>query len=222
MSAMKSKEVSQAFMSSENQPGRKAYLKRKNEPAELYKALGHLAKNLNEMLMKKETIESNVATTAEDLPFVTGQLSDLNRFTEEATHRILEHTELVLNNHDELISKMKILNTALKPVDSAERDLKAMTFSVEQIILGNKKTLMDILTGLSFQDLASQRVKRMETILTEVQARIIDLVVTFGIQPQQGEEGTVRRQSLLKGLESSTGTKLEQGEVNDLLKELGF
>ncbi|MFI5305576.1 MAG: protein phosphatase CheZ [Nitrospiria bacterium] len=219
---MESKEVSQAVMSSENHPGRKAYLKKKNEPAELYKALGHLAKNLNEMLMKKETIESNVATTAEDLPFITGQLSDLTRFTEEATHRILEHTELVLNNHDELISKMKILNTALKPVDSAERDLKAITFSVEQIILGNKKTLMDILTGLSFQDLASQRVKRMETILTEVQARIIDLVVTFGIQPQQGEEGTVRRQSLLKGLESSTGTKLEQGEVNDLLKELGF
>lgn len=219
---MKSNDGSQASLILGNQPGRKAYLKKKSGQPELYKALGHLAKHLNEMLMKKETIESTVATTAEDLPFVTGQLSDLNRFTEEATHQILEHTELVLNNHDELISKIKILNTALKPDDSLERDLKMLTFSMEQTILGNKKTLMDILTGLSFQDLASQRVKRMETILREVQARVLELVVTFGIQPQQGKEGIGRRKSLLNGLESSTGTTLKQADVNDLLKEFGF
>lgn len=204
-----------------NQTQQKTQLDEPGDSVGLYDAIGRLAKDMNDMLMKQQDIESSVKTASEDIPFVTGQLSDLNRFTEEETHKILEFTETVLNNHDLLSAKLKSLETDIHfPDRSSFGDrLSEMNGLVKE----NKKVLMDILTGLSFQDLAGQRLKRMDVVLQELQARILKLVVAYGME-KRGEDMAVSKQrALLNELESSTGVKkMEQNQVNDILKEFGF
>lgn len=197
-------------------------LKSDQSPNGLYGALGKIAKDLNRILTKQEIVESHIKTASEDLPILSDQLSDVNRFTEEATHKILEYTEKVLDNHGVLNAGLREIQKVLreKPLDEdgMENRLKEMIVLVDE----NNKVLMDILTGLSFQDLAGQRMKRMDVILQDLQARIMKLVVTYGMQKRKGETKRSVKRKLLSELESSTGVKLAQGEVNDILKEFGF
>jgi chemotaxis protein CheZ len=191
-------------------------------PDGLYGELGGLAKDLNNMLMRQEDVESQVKAASEDLPLLSNQLLDVNRFTEEETHKILEYTEKVLDNHALIAARLRETKIMLsgEPLDrpGLEKKLGEMTGLVKE----NNKVLMDILTGLSFQDLAGQRMKRMDVILQDLQSRILRLVVTYGMEKRNEDKCVSKKRELLNELQSSTGVKLAQGEVNDILKEYGF
>ena len=83
--------------------------------------------------------------------------------------------------------------------------------------------MLDISVALSFQDLVAQRVKKLVTILEDVQHRLLKLVVVFGLQQDQSKvqrEG--RGHEMLKQLDASKKTSLEQNLVDDILGEFGF
>ncbi|MFI5303788.1 MAG: protein phosphatase CheZ [Nitrospiria bacterium] len=195
-----------------------------NDPSSdsLYAALGKIAKDLNQVLIKQEIVESHIKTASEDLPLLSNQLLDVTRFTEEETHKILEHTERVLENHGLLASKLRETQREFKGTPRNETEIEIRLNEMAGLVEENNKALMNILTGLSFQDLAGQRMKRMDTVLQDLQARILKLVVTYGMKKREGDEQGLIKKDLLNGLESSTGIKLAQCEVNDILKEFGF
>lgn len=191
-------------------------------PDGLYGELGELAKDLNNILMRQEDVKSQVKAASEDLPLLSNQLLDVNRFTEEETHKILEHTEKVLDNHGLITARLRemkgIMSAEVLNRAEIEKKLGEMTGLVDE----NNKVLMNILTGLSFQDLAGQRMKRMDVILQDLQSSILKLVVTYGLEKRTEDHGVSKKRELLNELQSSTGVKLAQGEVNDILKEFGF
>jgi chemotaxis protein CheZ len=191
-------------------------------PGGLYEALGNIAKDLNQILMKQEIVESHIKSASEDLPLLSDQLSDVNRFTEEETHKILEYTEKVMDNHGLLGTKIREVQGVLNGNVFDPAEVKGKLHMVGNVIDENNKILMNILTGLSFQDLAGQRMKRMDVILQDLQARILKLVVTYGMKKRDEETKGSKQRELLNELESSTGVKLAQVEVNDILKEFGF
>lgn len=191
-------------------------------PGGLYEALGNIAKDLNQILMKQEIVESQIKSASEDLPLLSDQLSDVNRFTEEETHKILEYTEKVMDNHGSLGTKIREIQGVLNGNVFDPAEIREKLHKVGNVIDENNKILMNILTGLSFQDLAGQRMKRMDVILQDLQARILKLVVTYGMKKKDEEAKVSKQRELLNELESSTGVKLAQGEVNDILKEFGF
>ena len=85
------------------------------------------------------------------------------------------------------------------------------------------KHLMDIMTALSFQDLVAQRVKKLVTIIEDVQCKLVELVVVFGLKEEsatpetQGKAGEMLRQ-----LEASKSTAIKQDLADELLSEFGF
>ncbi|MEK7306547.1 MAG: HAMP domain-containing protein, partial [Nitrospirota bacterium] len=68
--------------------------------SDLYGELGELARYINITFKKLQTLEPNIKLSSEKIPMATSQLSDITRATEEATNRIMELTEKVLDNHD--------------------------------------------------------------------------------------------------------------------------
>ncbi|MBI1823100.1 MAG: protein phosphatase CheZ, partial [Nitrospirae bacterium] len=187
-------------------------------PGGLYDALGNIAKDLNQILMKQEIVESHIKTASEDLPILSDQLLDMNRFTEEETHKILEHTERVMDNHSLLGTKIREALALFKGKTLDEAGVEQRLQEIGSVIEENNRILMNILTGLSFQDLAGQRMKRMDVILQDLQARILKLVVTYGMKKKEEKVNGSKNRELLNELESSTGVKLAQGEVNNILK----
>ncbi len=87
----------------------------------------------------------------------------------------------------------------------------------------DESRLLDISVALSFQDLVAQRVKKLVTILEDIQHKLLKLVVVFGLQQDQTKfqhEG--RGHKMLKQLEASKKSSLEQNLVDDILGEFGF
>ena len=82
---------------------------------------------------------------------------------------------------------------------------------------------MDIMTALSFQDLVAQRVKKLVTIVEDVQCKLVELVVVFGLKQEgaapetQGKAG-----EMLTQLEASKSTAIKQDLADELLSEFGF
>lgn len=93
----------------------------------------------------------------------------------------------------------------------------------KQCLVQNDKRLIEIMTALSFQDLVAQRVKKLTTIVRDVELKLLELVVVFGVNhegttPEVKSEATV----MLKQLEATTSTSMKQNLVDDILGKFGF
>ena len=83
--------------------------------------------------------------------------------------------------------------------------------------------LLDIMTALSFQDLVAQRVNKLVTILDEVEHKLLQLVVVFGpYQKQAAKKDQGKASEMLKQLEASKNTSMDQDLADEILKQFGF
>jgi len=196
---------------------------KKGVNAELYKEIGELAKYLNEMFRTVQSAESDIQEVSAQLPFERGELSDLTQFTEKATHQILAYAEKAIENQRLLTPSMEFLKTM---ADSGSVDPVKTREHVDRIasLLGdNKKILIDIVYSLGFQDLTAQRLWKIERAMQEVQSRILKLIVTFGVKVDGNAVAADKQKAMLTELSDSSKTDcLEQGLVDDILKEFGF
>jgi chemotaxis protein CheZ len=96
--------------------------------------------------------------------------------------------------------------------------------SLVELVKADERRLMDIHVALSFQDLVAQRVAKLVTILSEVQNKLLKLVVIFGIKQKKDGTSTKdgrRGNEMLRQLEASQATALGQDLVVDILFEFG-
>lgn len=182
-----------------------------NELAELTKYVEVITSTIRDM-------ESPVTTTSDQLPQATAHLNDLARMTEEGTHRVLTLTEAIETNRGAMHKALEALQTKLGSEHSTD------VGSLVKMVKADERRLMDIHVALSFQDLVAQRVAKLVTILNEVQHKLLKLVVIFGIKKKK--DGTTakdggRGDEILRQLEASQTTALQQDLVDDILSEFG-
>ncbi len=182
-----------------------------NELAELSKYVEMITGSIRDM-------EAPVATTSDQLPQATAHLNDLAKMTEEGTHRVLALTEAIETNRAAMFTALGQLQAGMTGGQST--DVK----KVVELLKADERRLMDIHVALSFQDLVAQRVAKLVTILNEVQHKLLKLVVIFGIKQKQDGTATKdggRGSEMLRQLEASKTTALEQNFVDVLLSEFG-
>ncbi len=182
-----------------------------NELAELTKYVTMITSTVRDM-------ESPVTTTSDQLPQATAHLNDLARLTEEGTHRVIALTEAIETNRGTMQIALEQLQQKVGSEHAA--DMKSLI----DMVKADERRLTDIHVALSFQDLVAQRVAKLVTILNEVQHKLLKLVVVFGIKKkndgsEKQDEG--RGSEMLRQLEASQTTALEQDLVDDILSEFG-
>ncbi len=163
-------------------------------------------------------MEQPVTSTSDQLPQATDHLHDLAKMTEEGTHRVLTLTEELESHRKIMLQKIQNLEASVSP--SGKEDLRSLLALVEK----DETHLMDIHVALSFQDLVAQRVAKLVTILNEVQHKLLKLVVIFGIQQKSKgaqDAGDGKGYEMLRQLDASKTTALEQDLVDDILSEFG-
>ncbi len=182
-----------------------------NELAELTKYVEMITSTVRDM-------ESPVTTTSDQLPQATAHLNDLAKLTEEGTHRVLALTEAIETNRGVMQMALEQLRKHLGSEHA--RDLEQLL----EMVNADERRLTDIHVALSFQDLVAQRVAKLVTILNDVQHKLLKLVVVFGIKKKKdgtgGKDGG-RGDEMLRQLEASQTTALEQDLVDDILSEFG-
>ncbi|MEK7870430.1 MAG: protein phosphatase CheZ, partial [Nitrospirota bacterium] len=158
-----------------------------------------------------------MSATTEQLPDATTHLRDLRKLTEEGTHKVMQLVETVEDNRTRIFAQLDALKQHVTGDEAA---------AVEAIRAGLKKDdkpLIDIITALSFQALVAQRVNKLVTIIEEVQHKLLELVVVFGPYTKgagKGESG--KAAEMLKQLEASKKTSMNQDVADEILKQFGF
>ena len=192
-----------------------------NGNVKLYEELGELARYLESAMRKVAEVGAPMVANSAQLPQATAHLLDLNKMTEEGTLEVMRLIEIMQDNRAQAAKELTAIVSTLDAVDC--RTLATRLGKTAKELAQDDKHLMDIMTALSFQDLVAQRVKKLVTIIEDVQCKLVELVVVFGLKQEstapetQGKAGEMLRQ-----LEASKSTALKQELADELLSEFGF
>jgi len=192
-----------------------------NGNVKLYDELGELARYLESAMRKMAEVGAPMVANSAQLPQATAHLLDLNKMTEEGTLEVMRLTEIIQENRARAVKELAAVISTLDAVNCTT--LAARLEKTAQELAQDDKHLMDIMTALSFQDLVAQRVKKLVTIVEDVQCKLVELVVVFGLKQEgaasqtQGKAGEMLRQ-----LEASKSTAIKQDLADELLSEFGF
>jgi chemotaxis signal transduction protein/chemotaxis regulatin CheY-phosphate phosphatase CheZ len=177
--------------------------------------LENLATYIGKTMANLQLLDPSVRLSAErDIPTASQQLSDVVKSTEEATNTIISLTDTLMDHQatlGESIEKLKLQ----KPRSPEYQDLIRQ---IEQLHMEDEKTLMEIITSLSFQDLTGQRINKIVTMVATVQDKLRDLIQAFGIKVDEVRKDPVPEPSPEPAAEEAG--KLAQDSVDSLLNQL--
>jgi chemotaxis protein CheZ len=187
----------------------------------LYEELGALARFVDNARNAISAASPQIISSSAQLPTAASHLSDLSKITEDDTLEVMRLTEMMQDNRGQIAKDLSAVVEVLRAMDCVT--LAGRLGNVTSVLAQDDKYLMEIMTALSFQDLVAQRVKKLVTILDEVQGKLMELVVVFGLQgsPEAANDaGTAG--DLLKQLEESKTTAMKQKVADDILAQFGF
>ena len=187
----------------------------------LYEEMGELARYVERAMKAISQLGPAIGSSSAQLPTAAGHLNDLIKMTEEGTLEVMRLTEMIQDNRDRAVTDLSSVVETLQAMGCTK--LAERLGTVKAVMGEDGKHLTEIMTALSFQDLVAQRVKKLLTILDEVQSKLVELIVVFGM-PQNGTEtgteGTAGE--LLKQLEESEKTAMKQQLADEILARFGF
>ncbi|MBS0182830.1 MAG: protein phosphatase CheZ [Nitrospira sp.] len=192
-----------------------------NQAHKLYGELGALARFVDQAMKAISAACPQIMSSSAQLPAAASHLSDLSKMTEEGTLEVMRLTEMIQDNHGSIAKELSGIVEVLRAMDCAT--LAGRLGNVTSVLAQDGKCLTEIMTALSFQDLVAQRVKKLVAILDEVQAKLMELIVVFGLQESceaTRDAGTAGY--LLKQLEESKTTAMKQKVADDILAQFGF
>lgn len=188
----------------------------------LYEELGELARYIETAMHKLAEAGGPVIATTRQLPQATTHLTDLCRLTEEGAHEVMRLAEAVQDSHARVVKTLLALAASLAAnagTQAAARQLDEVAHTLAQ----DDKRLIDLMTALSFQDLVAQRVQKLAAVLNDVQRKLLELIVVFGPIRNRTDHGmNGKADDMLKQLEASKSTAIEQALVDEILTHFGF
>jgi chemotaxis protein CheZ len=192
-----------------------------NSSHSLYEELGELARFTESAIRALSHASAPIASSTAGLPAATAHLTDLNKMTEDGTLEVMRLTEMLQDSRSRAGKELAGIVKTLEAVDctTLAKRLQQTALSLAK----DDKLLTEIMTALSFQDLVAQRVKKLGGILNDVQDKLMELVVVFGIQEDaNGGMATGKTGELLRQLEQSKTTAMKQNVADEILAQFGF
>lgn len=194
----------------------------KTPDTKLYEELGELARFIDTTMKTLSEFSAPVNASTEQLPQAQTHLLNLKTQTEQGTHRVMLEVEAIQDNHAQISTMLKEVTLALQQAKSSPA-LLAQVSALGQMLGQDDKRLLDIMTALSFQDLVAQSVNKLVTILDEVEHKLLQLVVVFGpYQKQAAKTDQSKASEMLKQLEATKNTSMDQDLADEILKQFGF
>lgn len=168
--------------------------------AELYRELGVLTRDLHEAL-KSFRVDSRLCEIANDIPDARKRLSHVIDLTEQAAHRTLTAIEAALPLAGALGSQAEILagqwqrflrrELCAEEFRNLSREVGAFLGSAQQQGSQLQACLSDALLAQDYQDLTGQIIRRVITLVQEVEDGLVKLVRISGQRVAGQAEGAV-------------------------------
>ncbi len=176
------------------------------------------------------------------IPQTSDQLEGIIETTEQAANTIMDNLDRmgqVIGDNKKIYSALKqgLVHVPGKPVDEkAQLDgeivaqlMPAIEF-LESSTDESMELITDTFTQMSFQDLTGQRLQRIIQLVGEIEGKIRNMVISFGIKLKEREKNpSLTSDELQKMVEEKAqalagpqkkGGGLDQSDIDDLLGDL--
>lgn len=211
--------------------------------SDLFMELGKLTRDLHDTLRGFQLDSKIFDMTEKDIPDAKERLNHVITMTEEAADKTLTLVESSLPIADDLKDKSTELQEKWNRFKSRDMDVnefRSLSNDLDEFFaLLNDKTpalqsnLSDILMAQGFQDLTGQIIRRVITMVQEVEDSLVDLVRITGEKMAQPQQQQKQAQEEPKGPDiEAVGPAVPgvdkgdivsgQDDVDDLLSSLGF
>ncbi len=205
----------------------------------LFQELGKMTRELHESLNNFQ-MDSRIADiTASDIPDAKERLNYVITMTEQAAHRTLGLVEEALPISDELKLNADRLHeqwSRFRNKDMGVEEFRELSKDLDGFLnqtvnhageINNK--LNEVMMAQGYQDLTGQIIRRVITLVQEVEDKLVDLVRISGQDRLQGsiDKASVDEE-MMRGLGpqvpgmDSADVVSGQDDVDDLLSSLGF
>lgn len=192
--------------------------------------IGHMTRTLHDSLSALG-YDKVLEQVAQEIPDARDRLNYVARMTEQAAERVLNATDQAIPLQSELADRATALKARWQEVmaksalkseyDAVVSDTLAYLSLADQHTTTSKSLLMDIMMAQDFQDLTGQVIKKITTLVQDLERQLVQVLVDFS--PQVKKEETT---SLLNGPQidpvNTTDVVANQEQVDDLLDSLGF
>ncbi len=204
--------------------------------APMYEEVGKMTRQLHDSLVsfRLDSRWNDLAKT--DIPDARDSLSYVIDKTEAAANRTMDAVEITLPIAEQLQQTLHNLHPqwqrlmvgqiALTDFKQLCHDINGLLLQVDQDSSLLREHLTDILMAQDFQDLTGQVIRRVITLVHEVENRMLDILQAFGLEMSLSSveslplgiiaEGPIINPQQRKDIVSS------QDDVDDLLSSLGF
>lgn len=205
--------------------------------APMYEEVGKMTRQLHDSLVsfRQDSRWNDLAKT--DIPDARDSLSYVIDKTEAAANRTMDAVEITLPIAEQLQQTLLSLHPqwqrlmvgqiALTEFKQLCHDINALLLQVDQDSSLLREHLTDILMAQDFQDLTGQVIRRVITLVHEVEQRMLDILQAFGIEqaPLFSSEtlpSTITAEGPIINPQQRKDAVSSQDDVDDLLSSLGF
>ena len=172
------------------------------------------------------------------IPQAAGQLEGIIETTENAANKIMDNLETLEENMSEVKKivtsfkngKITILGKRKKIGAKSIEILLPVIEDVESRLENNLSVISDSFVQMSFQDLTGQGIKRIIKLVSQMEEKLKNMVISFGIKIAEKENNpdmsakeleriVEKKKSELSGPQKK-GTGLDQKGIDELLANL--
>ena len=207
--------------------------------SDLFCEMGKLTRELHDSLNTFKLDSKLEGLTESELPDAKERLNHVITMTEEAADKTLTAVEEAIPLSDEIKSnalelksqwdKFKDRKLSVEEFRELSKDLDKFFPQITEgsVILNDK--LNEILMAQGFQDLTGQIIRRVITLVQDVEQGLVDLIKMSGVpdankKAAKAKEGldTTAEGPVVPGVNHASETVDGQDDVDDLLSSLGF
>jgi chemotaxis protein CheZ len=174
-----------------------------------------LLEEIKNLETKVEDIKTPIEETSDLLPSASASLQDVIEFTEKSTHSVMTLLDAIETNSKKIDEDV---DTLLK--FNPTKGIKAILEDIKHLNQDNMNKIIEIYTAMSFQDITAQQIKKVIQAIEDTKRRLLQMVVS-SIEATEKDE-TTKEKIIGKATEILTGDRIDQNDVDDLLKEFGL
>jgi chemotaxis protein CheZ len=174
----------------------------KNGQGDLFNEVGKITRKLHDSIKSfREAVDPRLKDmTRAEIPNAVDKLQYVIEKTEEAANKTMSVVEKYILRMDDLATHIRRI----------EGPPETVAF-LKEFKNGLEDDLTEILTTQSFQDLTGQTIKKVITLVADIEEELVRLITSFGVKIDVGAKEP-----------AVVAEKVSQSDVDNLLKDLGF
>lgn len=182
--------------------------------------LEQLTGSINDIMTKMRRMQNPILESREKLPVANEQLDKITAQTEQATHKMLDMVEQIIDHQEQITNLSNEVSLFFKKSRSKDREIfSEQVKRINEMSSISQNNAFLIMDALQFQDITSQQIQHASTLLEDIESRLHLLLSAF--DGKEIPEELVRPNALKRAFDPNADFEgKNQNEVDNIVNQV--